>query len=203
MLKFITEGAKPMIYLTRHGQTEWNALGKVQGKTDISLNEMGREQAQIVKDKLKNIKFDLVFSSPLSRALETAKIITGRNETINNDEILINKFDKVATSNKIIIDSRIIERDCGEFEGKPFDGETINWNDENETRFGIETLKDLYKRITSFFDEIRNNYKNKNILVVSHAGFLIHSQVYLKGKPQSKTYEEYRIKNCQVVEISN
>ena len=67
-----------MIYFVRHGQTEWNKIGKMQGHKDIELNDEGREQAQVVKEKLQGIKFDKVFSSPLIRATETAKIISNQ-----------------------------------------------------------------------------------------------------------------------------
>ena len=59
-----------MIYFVRHGQTDWNKIGRIQGHTDIPLNKLGEEQALIVKEKLKEIKFDKVFSSPLKRALQ-------------------------------------------------------------------------------------------------------------------------------------
>ena len=65
-----------MIYIVRHGETDWNILKKLTGQTDIPLNLNGIKQAKEVREKLKNIKFDYVFSSPLKRAYETAKIIT-------------------------------------------------------------------------------------------------------------------------------
>ena len=66
-----------ILYIIRHGETEWNKMGKMQGKTDISLSEDGRKLAQKTADGLKNIKFDYIFSSPLERAYETACIIKG------------------------------------------------------------------------------------------------------------------------------
>ena len=91
-----------MIYIVRHGQTDWNLLGKVQGKQDISLNEKGREQAALTKKDLDNKEIDLIIVSPLKRALETAEII-------NKDRNI-----------PMIIDYRIKERDFGEFEGQEF-----------------------------------------------------------------------------------
>lgn len=89
------------ILLTRHGQTEWNLLKKVQGKADIELNEKGIQQAEETRDFLKNEKIDLILCSPLKRALQTAEIINqGRNI-------------------RMIIDERVSERDFGEFEGMP------------------------------------------------------------------------------------
>ena len=83
------------ILLTRHGQTEWNLLKKVQGKADIELNEKGVKQAEETRDSLKNEEIDLILCSPLKRAIQTAEIINqGRNI-------------------KMIIDERVSERDFG------------------------------------------------------------------------------------------
>ncbi len=60
-----------MIYIVRHGQTDYNVKGKYAGRTDIPLNEKGIEQAHELHEILKEIKFDLVFSSPLQRTLKT------------------------------------------------------------------------------------------------------------------------------------
>ena len=72
-----------MIYVVRHGQTDWNLEGRFQGRIDIPLNEKGKSQAKKTKEKLEGIKFDKVFSSPLKRALETAKIITEKKKKRN------------------------------------------------------------------------------------------------------------------------
>lgn len=64
-----------MIYIVRHGQTDWNLEGRYQGRTDIDLNETGIKQAEKIRQELKSVKFDKVFSSPLKRAYKTAQII--------------------------------------------------------------------------------------------------------------------------------
>lgn len=63
------------LYLVRHGQTNWNLEGRIQGQTNIPLNDKGRKQAQQAKEKLQNIPIDLIICSPLMRARETAEII--------------------------------------------------------------------------------------------------------------------------------
>ena len=63
------------IYVTRHGQTDWNVQGKTQGRADIELNEVGIKQAKQTKEELKNIDIDLIICSPLKRAKKTAEII--------------------------------------------------------------------------------------------------------------------------------
>lgn len=68
------------IYMIRHGQTEWNKSGRLQGQTDIALNENGRELAAKVGQALKRIPFDRVISSPLIRSVETAQLVLAENE---------------------------------------------------------------------------------------------------------------------------
>ncbi len=65
------------LYIIRHGQTDWNVLRRLQGRTDISLNENGRSSARATAEGMKDIHFDGVISSPLSRAMETAQIVLG------------------------------------------------------------------------------------------------------------------------------
>lgn len=84
------------LYITRHGQTDGNVNKIMDGIRDIDLNETGIEQAKTTRDNLKNVKFDLIICSPLSRTKHTMEIIN-----INNYPV--------------IYDDRIQERDCGEF----------------------------------------------------------------------------------------
>ena len=173
-----------MIYFVRHGQTEWNKIGKMQGHKDIKLNDEGREQAQVVKEKLQGIKFDKVFSSPLIRATETAKIISNQ---------------------EITIDNRLIERFNGELEGKFKKDIKVfpDFNDPNDTRFGIESLDSFKGRINDFLDEITKKYKDKNILVVTHAGVCLYVRCYFEGEPKGILYECYKLKNCEVLSYEN
>jgi probable phosphoglycerate mutase len=173
-----------MIYIVRHGQTDWNLEGRYAGRKDIPLNDKGIEQANIIKEELKSIKFDKVFSSPLSRAYQTAKIIC---------------------DNEIIIDDRIIERSNGDLEGK-LKTEVImevDFNDPNEKNYNIESIIDFRKRITSFFDEITSLYKDENILIVTHAGVGIYARCYFEGEPNNNDYSKYKIKNCEIIKYDN
>lgn len=63
------------LYLIRHGETDWNKEFKIQGSSDIELNEYGRELAFITREGLRHIPFDIAYTSPLKRAKETAEII--------------------------------------------------------------------------------------------------------------------------------
>lgn len=68
------------VYVIRHGMTDWNTKKLLQGRSDIPLNETGRKEALLVKSKINISNIDLVYSSPLKRAYETAKIIVGSKE---------------------------------------------------------------------------------------------------------------------------
>lgn len=177
-----------MIYIVRHGETEWNVLGKLQGKQDIPLNEKGRKQALLTKGELDNKEIDLIISSPLKRAKETAEII-------NSDRGL-----------PIIFDERIKERDFGEFEGlEYFYIDTKNFwdyyiNEEYET---AETVQDFFKRIYSFLDDINKKYKDKNILLVTHGGVCISVCCYFnKLIPEGSLIRAgLLLNNCEIKEF--
>ena len=103
------------LYLMRHGQTEWNRIRKLQGRTDIPLNANGRYVAELTAKGLWDIPFDVAFVSPLARARETAEIIL-RDRHV-----------------PIIVDERIIEVDFGRYEGK-----SLNLDDENLQNFFVK-----------------------------------------------------------------
>lgn len=173
-----------MIYIVRHGQTDWNLEGRSQGHADIELNSTGLKQAEEIKEMLKNYNFDLVFSSPLKRAYKTAEIITNK---------------------EIIVDNRLIERSNGDLDGfkKEIIDNLVDLRDINETRYNIEKLTDFRERIKSFFDEITEKYPNKNILVVTHAGVSIYTRCYFEGEPKDNDYESYKLKNCEILKYEN
>lgn len=173
-----------MIYIVRHGQTDWNVEGRYQGRLDIELNAKGVEQAERIKEKLNEVRFDKVFSSPLKRAYNTAQIIT---------------------SNDIVVDNRIIERCNGELEGKLKSDVKVNidFNDPDENRMGIENIVDFRERIKSFFEEISEKYKGKNVLVVTHAGISIYARCFFEGEPEDGDYSKLKLKNCEVLKYSN
>ena len=178
-----TKKGKLMIYVVRHGQTDWNLEHRVQGRVDIELNQTGITQAEELAKKLSNVKFDICFSSPLKRALKTAQTIY---------------------KSSIIIDDRIIERGNGELEGRTdWKDQGVDFNDPNERRFKIETLPELENRLSSFWDEILAKYPNQNVLVVTHAGVTMWSQVYFYGMPENNDMDIYRLGNCEVLQIDN
>lgn len=171
------------ILLTRHGQTEWNLLKKVQGKADIELNEQGIQQAEMTRDFLKDEKIDLILCSPLKRAIQTAEIIN------QNRDI------------KMIIDERISERDFGEFEGMPttnFDYNAFWSYNQNLEYDEAENIRRFFKRIYQFLDSIQARYEGKRILIVAHGGVSIPVRCYFEGIPNLETLLPLCLGNCEI-----
>jgi len=172
-----------MIYITRHGQTDWNVLKKVMGKCDEPLNEKGIEQAKIVKKTLKDTHFDLIICSPLLRAKQTALII---NEDRNVD---------------IIYDDRISERNFGELEGletKEFDFDGY-WDYYKNIRYEkAENIQDFFERVYNFLDKIKEEYKDKRVLIVAHGGISIPVNCYFNGIPEDDNLLRLVLGNCEV-----
>lgn len=174
------------LLLTRHGQTDWNVAGKIQGVTDTELNETGIKQAELTRDKLLNEDIDVIISSPLKRAKKTAEIIaTGRNTPL-------------------IIDNEVTERCFGKFEGKTpeeFDFDEI-WNYKlNKQYEDAESTGELFERIRNFLEKIKKEYKDKTVLVVTHGGVTVPIRAILEGIPEGmEILRGLGIDNCEVKE---
>lgn len=179
--------SKMEILLTRHGQTEWNRMKKVQGRADIELNEEGRKQAEKTRELLQAEKIDLIVCSPLKRAIQTAEIINeNRNTTI-------------------VIDERITERDFGEFEGMSNTNFDFNafWSYKQNLKYDkAENIKDFFRRVYNFLDNIKNEYAGKRILIVAHGGISIPVKCYFEGIPNAETLLPLCLENCEVAKYS-
>ncbi|KKO52280.1 histidine phosphatase family protein [Paenibacillus sp. DMB20] len=151
-----------LIGFVRHGLTDWNAVGKIQGQTDIPLNDEGRLQAKMLGERLKNepYRWDYIITSGLSRAEETGSILA----SILNIPMLEP-------------DIRLRERAYGLVEGLTADErETRYGKDWKQLDLGQEKDLDLQVRGMAFMEEMWFKYPDKNMLVVSHGGFL--AQLY-------------------------
>ena len=172
------------LYVVRHGQTDQNVLGLVQGDTESDLTEKGREEAKALQELVESLDIDVVVSSPLRRALDTAKLIT------NNKK-------------EIIIDDRLIERDFGLSEGKPVDEElTVKyWNFKLNTDINeVEKVQDLMFRITEFLEDIRTRYSNEKVLVVAHSAILRAIHYAISGIPEDGDLLKIEIPNLRIIE---
>lgn len=169
-----------MIYVVRHGQTEWNALNKVLGRTDIPLDPNGigqaRELARTMKE-IKDLKIDRFLSSPLSRARQTADIISA------------------AIGLGYAVDDRLIEQDFGTFEGADrHAAEYQNAKRQFFTRFpGGESYFDMAARV---FPLIRES-EGMNVLLVTHGGICRIIRSYFEDLGNEE-FVQFSQGNCEL-----
>jgi len=169
------------IYLVRHGQVPHNASHQYNTK-DEDLTDIGIKQALELKEKIKNIDFDMVISSPLVRAKHTAELIT-------------------ENSDKILFDDRIRERSCGSLSGQPL--EVTNreeyWNYYTDIQYGTsENIQEFFKRVYSFLDELKTKDYQK-VLIVGHSGISKAFNGYFEGIQDGK-FLNRGLKNCEIKE---
>lgn len=174
------------LYMMRHGETDWNRRHLWQGRTDIPLNEKGRYVAELTREGLKDIKFDVAYCSPLCRAKETAQIVL-RGRDI-----------------ELIEDARIIEMGFGPYEGKDMrniDEKVRVFFEEPESYEvpeGAESFEEILGREKSFLDELCANpkYQDSNILIATHGAALRGLMAVIEEKPISRYWEGGVHKNC-------
>ncbi|MDD5567441.1 MAG: histidine phosphatase family protein [Patescibacteria group bacterium] len=147
------------VYLARHGVTDFNDQGRYLGRSDVSLNELGRKQAEETKDRISKFNIDIVISSPLKRAIETANIIK-------------------PSDLEILSESAFIERSVGVYEGLTKDeakGKYPELFARNVTRIfneaptNGETILDAQNRVFTALYIIGKVYIGKDVLIVTHA----------------------------------
>ncbi len=176
----------------RHGKTDWNAMNKLQGRTDIPLNNIGREMAQRAGKEAANLPFDICYCSPLIRARETAEIVlAGRNIPI-------------------VIDERLNEMCFGIYEGteNSFDMPDCPINElfKNPESYhpveGGEGLEELYARTGEFIKEIVEPAmkQGKNVLIVGHGAMNLSIICQIKGIPIEKFWS-VGIENCKLIQL--
>lgn len=142
------------LYLVRHGETDWNAQRRIQGSTDIPLNAVGRKQAEATGRLLARRSWQGIFSSPLSRAYETARIIAESTDLHGVDTI-----------------DAIVERNYGDAEG-------LDWQ-EIDRLFpgdapvpGRETHQDVADRVLPALLKLASAHRGESLIVVTHGGVI-------------------------------
>ncbi len=181
------------IYFVRHGETEWNLEERLQGNKNSSLTKKGREQAEKAGDKLRNLQIEKVYSSPLERAVETAKII------IRNRNIPLIKRDSLKEIN------------LGPWEGKTKRETELShphqfynfWNNpENYYLEGGETFYELQKRVSDEILEILVNNIGRTILIVSHWIAIKTAVIYFKDLPLNEIRNGINLSNGGIIRLS-
>lgn len=170
------------IYVIRHGLTDWNVKKKIQGQKDTELNNIGINQARETKDKFNEYNFDLIICSPLKRTRLTAEII-------NQDKNV-----------EIIYDEALMERGLGDLEGLSTEIEEDSIYNYNLKNKNIEPVVKLCDRVFRLLDYIKDKYKNKKVLLVTHSGTARAIEAYFYGINENGDLPPEDLKNCEIRE---
>ncbi len=181
------------LYLIRHGETDWNKHGRIQGHLDIPLNQQGRLQAKILATKLKDLHIEKIYSSDLSRAYQTAEII------------------KKTIDSPLISENRLRERNYGEWQ-------QLSWSEVHLQNPKVrqewkndplhskppqgESIQELYDRVHNLFSEILKSDKDKdNILIVAHNSPLRIIISIAKGVALEELRTIDHLSNTEIIQI--
>ena len=172
-----------MIYVIRHGETQWNKENRLMGKYDVALNLNGIRQAYKLEQTLSDIQLDLIISSPLIRAASTSKIIN-KNRQI-----------------PFIYDQRLEERNFGELRG--LDPTKLNYREywdyyRNKPMLYGEDMKTFFSRVYSALDEIVSKYGDMNVLLVVHYGVSIPIECYFNNFIPTGSLTMLGLHNCEI-----
>ena len=182
-----------MLYIMRHGRTDWNDRHKLQGSTDIPLNAEGRRMAEEAAAACRDVELDLCYSSPLIRARETAEIVL-RGRDI-----------------PILTDDRLREMGFGEYEGlensfsiPDCPVNVIFQAPEKYVRSvgGAETFEELFARTGAFLREVIDPLmeQGKNVLIVGHGAMNLSIISRIRGLPISEFWS-VGIENCKLIRL--
>lgn len=169
------------IYIVRHDEVPHNVLKQYNNENE-DLNENGIRQANELKEKIRNINYDIIISSPLLRAKHTAQIIN-----VNNKEILIN--------------DKLKERDPGNLSGKPLTVTNRDeyWNYNTTITYGTsENIRDFFMRVHNFLDDLKKE-DYESVLIVAHSGVSKAFNGYFEGIKDGM-FLDRGLKNCEIKE---
>lgn len=154
------------LYIVRHGQTEANVKDLLSGQSESSLTQEGRKQARVLAETLKGVAFDVIFSSDLSRATQTAEIIKLERKLIINTNKLLRErnFGKHEGKDKKVYR----EENKDAFEKLQTLTDEEKWN--FKTSDDIESDQEIAGRLLTGLREIAVTYPGKTVLVVGHGG---------------------------------
>lgn len=184
-----------LIYLMRHGETDWNKARRLQGQSDIPLNEYGIDLAVKTAEALTDVPFDMAFCSPLGRAEKTAKIILGDRNT------------------PLYTDMRLKEINFGTHEGNGFDTAKQNPEDPLHNFFckpecylppeGAESFAQVADRGRSFLQEkiLPLEGSSETVLIVAHGAFNRSILNSIMGAPL-QDFWRIELPNCAVSILS-
>ncbi len=170
---------KTIIYLIRHGQTDWNVERRLQGHLDVPLNQVGLLQAEKVAKRFEQEILDAIYSSDLRRARMTAEIIAARQRR------------------EVFFHQGLRERGYGPFEGKRWDEIPefqAGYRSDLLTAEGVESWREMRHRAVKALEEIAFRHAGQRVAVVSHGGTINAILSYLEGDEVPR----YKLANASV-----
>ncbi len=174
------------IYIVRHGETMWNAEGRIQGHTDVELTERGKEQARATARRLAGVRFDVAYSSDMSRARDTALIILGERE------IPLHSVPELREYNKGVFEGLT----PAEYRQRyPELHEASLINDPDFAPPGGETIRQCQARLSGFVNMLRDSHPDEDVLLVGHGGSLRSALVALLDLPLEANWK-FVMHNC-------
>ena len=172
------------LYFVRHGQTDWNQQGKLQGRSDIPLNAIGIQQAKDTSRLLKDVSIEKIFCSPLTRAMQTAAIL------------------QEVTKCDIVYDDRLKDRCFGDLEGKKMNTiTTYLWDFQALPCPHAEAMDAFFQRVQEFLKEITTDLRTHDYLIVAHGGVYLPVHEYFKGLQREQDLMKIVPKNCTLTKF--
>jgi len=179
------------LVIWRHGNTDWNATGRVQGQTDVPLNDLGREQARAAAPALAALRPDAIVASDLRRAADTAAALAA------------------LTGLPVRADARLRERHFGQWQGldltevaERFPDEYARWRaGDPDPGAGIETLDDLGKRLGAAFQDAADLAVGGTVVVATHGGGARQGVGHLLGWGHAVLRAVGSLANCHWTEL--
>lgn len=172
-----------MLYVARHGETEWNKQGIITGRSDIALSEVGYQQAALLAEEVAKLEAPItqIIHSPLERACETARIVGEKNQL------------------PMSVDERLIELDYGDYDGTSDEQPGyLNLRTQFAVRYpNGESLMDVYARIVPLLGELEQDSEN-TYLLVCHNSVIRAVKNYFEPLENEKVFN-YRTPNAKLI----
>jgi len=179
------------LYIARHGQTDWNASGRYQARTDVPINSIGVQQGELLRDLFRSLQLEFVSAhcSPLSRAVDTARLMLGETKT------------------PLVVEDALVEMNLGDWEGRRADdlvdefGDVYHrWRADGyvEAPHGGESIHDVMQRVGPTIQALAAAAESADILVVAHQATNMGIKAALSGDTSPSTLGWYRQSNDEV-----
>ncbi|MHA4260228.1 histidine phosphatase family protein [Bacillus cereus] len=174
------------LYLVRHGETEGISIGRMESRKDSPLTNMGIQQIQSLKQRLRDEKIDYIYTSPSGRALKTAEVINEAHQiTLLQDKYLyemdIGDWDGLTQQ-------EIQNEDCCNFE--QFLHSPESYKPKNK-----ESFYDVLNRVETFMSDVISKHDNQNVLIVSHTAVLSLMRCFFKNQNIEHVWDKPKFQN--------